>query len=97
MVLLNNVFAIAITGENNFSWQSLEQLRHVNFSKWMKYCIQKMHIFYNLIIYHAPVTGSASFPLIINSGNKIEKTQPLKIKYLYIKSFRELLQFLSTN
>lgn len=59
--------------------------------------MQKMYIFYNLIIYHVPVIGSASFPLIINSGNKIEKTQPLKIKYLYTKSFGELLQFLSIN
>lgn len=47
------------------------------------------YIFYNLKIYHVPVTGSASFPLIINSGNKIEKTQPLKIKY-FINIQREL-------
>lgn len=56
--------------------------------------MQKMYIFYNLIIYHVPIIGSASFPLIINSGNKIEKTQPLKIKYLYkdlYKDFGELL------
>lgn len=55
----------------------------------MKYCMKYIHIFYNLKIYHVPVTGSASFPLIINSGNKIEKTQPLKIKY-FINIQREL-------
>lgn len=31
-----------------------------------------------LIIYQASVTGLASFPLKINKGNSIEKTQPLK-------------------
>lgn len=76
MVLLNNVFAIAITGENNFNWQSLKQL----FKLWLNIISSIIkYIFYNIKeIYHTPVTGSASFPLTINSGNKMEKTQPLK-------------------
>ena len=28
--------------------------------------------------HHVPVTGSASFPLIMNSGNRMENTHPLK-------------------
>lgn len=33
--------------------------------------------------YHTPIIGSASFPLTINKGNNMEKTQPLK-KILFI-------------
>lgn len=35
-------------------------------------------------IYQTPVTGSASFPLTMKSGNRMEKTQPLKIKITII-------------
>jgi hypothetical protein len=30
------------------------------------------------LTHHAPVTGSASFPLIMNNGNRMENTHPLQ-------------------
>lgn len=46
-----------------------------------------------LTAYHTPVTGLASFPLIMKSGNSIENMQPLKqLQNNYFKKYIQGLQ-----
>lgn len=40
--------------------------------------------------HQTPVTGSASFPLIMKSGNEIENTQPLEKIFYFVIILKQL-------
>lgn len=73
---LKIAFDIAITGENNCNGKVLKRQEKrsaisVNARKYTH--LNKVNL-----TYHAPVSGDASLPLIMNRGNRIENTHPLQ-------------------
>lgn len=71
---------MAITGENSFNGQSLKCIIIYKLDNNLYIILLMCKYKSRIRTYQTPVTGSASFPLTIKSGNNMEKTQPLKKK-----------------